>query len=355
MRINHSFFSNLAFKIAEKNIGSTNINPSVGCLVVKNNSVISSGVTSVNGRPHAEFNALKKNIDFTGSEMYLTLEPCTHFGLTPPCTEIIKKKKIKRVFYCFNDPDVRTYKMAKKELGKKNIKLIKINNLKNNFYESYFFNKKKDLPFLDAKIALSKDLFTIHKKSKWITNYRSRIVGHLIRSRYDGIISTSKSINKDNSLLNCRIDGLNQLKPDLFIIDRNLKLKKNLKLLNLSSKRKTFIFTISNNINKINYFKKKGCRIIKLKKLNSKQDFNVLLRKIYKLNKRRLIVESGLIFLNILIKNKLINNLFIFKSNKRLKNKGYNNDKFIFLKKNKLNNALKVNLNGDKLFKLRIK
>ena len=62
--------------------------------------------------------------------MYVTLEPCTHFGLTPPCTEIIKKKKIKRVFYCFNDPDVRTYKMAKKELGKKNIKLIKINNLK---------------------------------------------------------------------------------------------------------------------------------------------------------------------------------------------------------------------------------
>ena len=98
-----------------------------------------------------------------------------------------------------------------------------------------------------------------------------------------------------------------------------MKLKKNLKLLKLSSKRKTFIFTISNNINKINYFKKKGCRIIKLKKLNSKQDFNVLLRKIYKLNKRRLIVESGLIFLNILIKNKLINNLFIFKSNKRLK------------------------------------
>ena len=117
MRINHSFFSNLAFKIAEKNIGSTNINPSVGCLVVKNNSVISSGVTSVNGRPHAEFNALKKNIDFTDSEMYVTLEPCTHFGLTPPCTEIIKKK-IKRVFYCFNDPDVRTYKMAKKELEK---------------------------------------------------------------------------------------------------------------------------------------------------------------------------------------------------------------------------------------------
>ena len=113
MRINHSFFSNLAFKIAEKNIGKTSTNPSVGCLVVKNNSVISSGVTSVNGRPHAEFNALKKNKNFKGSNIYVTLEPCSHFGLTPPCTSIIKNKKISKVFYCFNDPDVRTYKKAK--------------------------------------------------------------------------------------------------------------------------------------------------------------------------------------------------------------------------------------------------
>ena len=336
MRTNHSFFSNLAFKIAEKNIGKTSTNPSVGCLVVKNNSVISSGATSVNGRPHAEFNALKKNKNFTGSKIYVTLEPCSHFGVTPPCTRIIKNKKIKKVFYCFDDPDVRTNKKAKITLKKKNIKLIKISNLKNDFYESYFFNKKKNLPFLDAKIALSKDFFTISKRSKWITNSRSRKVGHLIRSRYDGIISTSKSINKDNSLLNCRIDGLDPLKPDLIIIDRNLKLKKNLKLLELSNKRKTFIFTTSNNVKKINYFKNKGCKIVKLKKLNTKEDFDNLLRKIYKLDKRRLLVESGLIFLKILVKNKLINNIYVFKSNNKLKNVGYNNVKLSFFRKKNL-------------------
>ena len=79
---------------------------------------------------------------------------------------------------------------------------------------------------IDAKIAISKDYFTINKKSRWITNERSRQVGHLLRSKYDCIISTSNSINKDNSLLNCRIKGLNNYKPDLIIIDRNLKLKK---------------------------------------------------------------------------------------------------------------------------------
>ena len=73
MKANHNFFSNLAFNLAESHIGKTGTNPSVGCVVVKDNSVISTGVTSINGRPHAEFNALNKNISFKDSEMYLTL------------------------------------------------------------------------------------------------------------------------------------------------------------------------------------------------------------------------------------------------------------------------------------------
>ena len=101
MKINHNFFLNLAFKLAENHLGKTKSNPSVGCVVVKNNSVISSGVTSINGRPHAEFNALNKKINFKGSDMYVTLEPCTHYGKTPPCTNIIKKKKIKKFILQF--------------------------------------------------------------------------------------------------------------------------------------------------------------------------------------------------------------------------------------------------------------
>ena len=93
MRTSHNFFSNLAFNLAESHLGKTKLNPSVGCIIVKNNSVISSGVTSINGRPHAEFNALNKNINFKNSKMYLTLEPCTHYGKTPPCINLIKRKK----------------------------------------------------------------------------------------------------------------------------------------------------------------------------------------------------------------------------------------------------------------------
>ena len=116
-------------------------------------------------------------------------------------------------------------------------KRIKSKNYKN-FYKSYFINKKFNIPFISAKVALSNDFFSINKNKKWITNEFSRNVVHLLRSRHNCILSTSKTINLDNSLLNCRIDGLDKFKPHLFIIDLNLKLKKNLLLNKLIRKRK---------------------------------------------------------------------------------------------------------------------
>ena len=354
MKINHNLYSNLAFNLAEKNLGKTNKNPSVGCVIVKNNSVISSGTTSQNGRPHAEFNALNKNINFKNSTMYVTLEPCTHFGVTPPCTNNIKRKKIKNVYYNLNDPDFRTYKKAEKIL--KNVKKIKkIDPKYKNFYKSYFLNKIKNLPLIDAKIAVSKDFFSISKKNKWITNPRSRQVGHLIRSKYDCIVSTSYSINKDNSMLNCRIEGLNNNKPDLIIIDRYLKLKRKLRLLNSSTRRKIYIFTFSNNKKKISFFKKKKIKIIKIQKLEDKIDFENLFKRIMKIGKGRVLIESGLVFLNQLFKYKFINNLYLFKSSKFLHLNGYNSISINFIKKLKIKNKININLDNDELFKVRVK
>ena len=354
MKISHNFYLNLAFNLAEKNLGKTSKNPSVGCVVVKNNAVISSGVTSIDGRPHAEYNALNKKINFSGSNMYVTLEPCTHFGTTPPCTDIIKRKKIRRVYYSFKDPDIRTFNKAKSVL-KKVSKIYKIKKQNENFYESYFRNKLKKSPLIDAKLAVSKDFFTINKTSRWITNDRSRYVAHFIRSKYDCIVSTSKTINKDNSLLNCRLEGFNNFKPDLIIIDKNLKLKKKLKLFSLLNKRKTYIFTSSNNQKKINYLKKKRIKIIKINKLQFKEDFKIFFDKIFELGYGRVLIETGLIFLNELIKFKFINELYLFQSNILLRNKGYNNTNLKLLKRLKLGNSLKVNLKNDKLFKIRVK
>ena len=162
----HLEYLSLAFELAKINLGSTKENPSVGCVVEKNGSIISSGYTSINGRPHAEFNALNKKINFKDSNMYISLEPCSHFGKTPPCTNIIRKKKIKKVFYTINDPDKRSKNKSKKVLSKFNV-LTKKNYLKKKalkFYESYYKFKINKFPLIDTKIALSKDYFSNSKK-----------------------------------------------------------------------------------------------------------------------------------------------------------------------------------------------
>ena len=248
----------LAFELAKINIGSTKENPSVGCVVEKNGSIISSGYTSFNGRPHAEFNALNKKLNFVNSNIYITLEPCSHFGKTPPCTNIIKRKRIKRVYYSIDDFDKRSQNKSKQILTNQNIItnkfVLKKKGLR--FYQSYFRLKKNKLPLFDAKIAISKDYYTKNKKNKWITNERSRKLTHLLRSRYNALISTSRSINEDNSVLTCRIKGLTHKSPHVIIIDRNLILKKDLSIFKTKNRRKIYIITTKDDKKKNQMVKK---------------------------------------------------------------------------------------------------
>ena len=351
MTTNHNYYLNLAFHLAERNLGKTKLNPSVGTVIVKKNMIISSGVTSLNGRPHSEFNALNNVKNCSGATLYTTLEPCTHQGKTPPCVNIIIKKKIKNVYYAFEDPDIRTFKKAKKIFDQKGIKCKLINSKKySKFYKSYFINKKLSIPFVTAKIAISKDYLTINKKKKWITNEFSRKIVHFLRSKYDCILSTSKSINKDDSLLNCRIDGLDNNKPDLFIIDLKLRLKKKLSLNNYLKSRKIYLVTSKINASKTLFFKKLGYKIILLDQLKDKKDFLLLYKKIYKKGYARMLVESGLTYLNNLIKIKMIHDLYIFQSNQKLGHDGKNNDTVEYLKKIYAK-PIKINLSGDVLLK----
>ena len=98
----------IALKLAKAREGLTGTNPSVGCVIVKNDHIISIGQTSFNGRPHAEANAIKHaNESLVGSKMYVTLEPCNHYGLTSPCTKKIINSKISEVIYSIEDVDKR--------------------------------------------------------------------------------------------------------------------------------------------------------------------------------------------------------------------------------------------------------
>ena len=352
---NHIDYFNLAFEQAKINLGSTNKNPSVGCVVEKNGSILSSGYTSINGYPHAEFNALNKEIDFKDSNLYVTLEPCIHYGKTPPCTNIIVRKKIKNVFYSLDDFDPRTRKKAKLILQKEKIKVKKNYLTKKavNFYKSYINFKMNKLPVIDAKIAISKDFFTIFKKRRWITSAQSRIIGQFLRTKYECLLTTSSTVNKDDPILNCRINGLENKSPDLIIIDRNSKLKKNLQIFKImNKKRRIFIFTY-NNKNK-NFYKSRinnNTEIITIKRKNNKEEFISILKILRKKGYSRIFIETGLTFISFMIKEKFINYLYIFRSNYKLNKKGKNNCTMKYLKKVKLNNKENVFLYGDSLFK----
>ena len=108
----------LALTQAQKNLGNTNENPSVGCVITKNNSVINVGCTSVTGRPHAEYNAINQSkTNLRDAELYVTIEPCSHYGKTHPCTKTIVKSGIKKVFFSVNDPDLRAFEKCSKIVG----------------------------------------------------------------------------------------------------------------------------------------------------------------------------------------------------------------------------------------------
>ena len=120
----NKYFMSIAMNLAAERNGLTGLNPSVGCLIVKDNKILSFGQTGFNGRPHAEFEAIKKckKKDLKDSSIYITMEPCTHYGKTPPCTNIIIQSKIKKVIYSVNDVDERTSNKAYSFLKSKRIR-----------------------------------------------------------------------------------------------------------------------------------------------------------------------------------------------------------------------------------------
>ena len=134
------FYMELALDLARSRHGLTGQNPSVGCVIVKNDKIISIGQTSLNGRPHAEYNAINNCIEnLKGSKMYITLEPCCHHGVTPPCTNAIIKSKISEVIYSIADIDKRVRNKSFKILKSRNIEVKKglLRDKINNFYSSY--------------------------------------------------------------------------------------------------------------------------------------------------------------------------------------------------------------------------
>ena len=319
---NNAFFMGLALQQAKKVLGNTKDNPAVGCLIVKNNHIISASSTGINGRPHAEVNAIKfSKINLNKATLYTTLEPCSHYGKTPPCVNSIIKNKIGKVIFSLHDPDKRSFKKSFKKLNKHKI-IVNKGILKNeikDFYKSYFKYKEDNLPFVTCKLAVSKDFYTVNKKNKWITNTSSRLRGHLLRSSHDCIVTSSSTIGKDNSRLTCRIDGLENSSPARVILDNKLKIKKNSKIIKESKFFPTIIFYNKADSNKIKLLSKLRVKLIKIPTdVDGNLDLKKTLIKVKKLGFSRVLIETGLKLTVNFLKKKLIDDFKLFISNQKI-------------------------------------
>ncbi len=312
----------IALDLARSREGLTGVNPSVGCVIVKNDNIISIGNTSYDGRPHAEFNAIKNcNEKLNGAKMYVTLEPCSHYGETPPCTNEIIKSKISEVVYALEDTDKRVRKKSFKILKSHNID-VSIGLLKEKvkkFYTPYFFNRKNRKPFVTGKIAISKNKLIYSKFKTKITNKYSDKFTQLLRYKNDSIITSSKTANIDNPKLNCRIKGFEKFSPVRIILDNNLSLNKNTYIFKSANKKNTIVFYNRANKSRISMFKKMKIELIKAKLNNSKYlDLKSILKKLYSLGFRNTLVEGGDLLTTNLLKNKIFNEFYLFKSQKKL-------------------------------------
>ena len=351
----------LALLQANRCLGNTKENPAVGCVIVKEGSIITAGFTGKNGRPHAEYNAISSsNHNIKNSDLYVTLEPCSHYGKTPPCVNSIIKSKIKRVYFSVKDPDVRTYNKSKNRLKKSKIDVkdgILLSETKD-FYKSYFKFKNNKIPFVTGKIAISRDYYTINKKKRWITNEFSRGRVHFMRSIHDCILTGINTVIEDNPDLTCRIPGLESYSPARIVLDKNLKIPMSSNIIKNSNKYQTIIFYNSQNNNKINNLKKLKIKLIR-NSLNSFGNFDLkkVLLKIKKLGFSRIFLESGIKLTYNFLSDKLIDDFQLFISGQKLKSNGKGSFKKcmnVYLNNKKFINQ-KVNLFGDKLLTYRLK
>ena len=223
-KIQDLYFIKKTISLAKRGEGTTSPNPLVGAIIVKNNRIISSGYHLRTGLPHAEINAIKSaKKSLKGATLYINLEPCFHFGRTPPCVDEVIKSGIKRVVVATTDPNPKVAGKSIRKLRKQGIKidlgLAKEQALRLN--EVFFKNMKTKQPFVVAKLAQSLDGKIASSKgiSKWITSSKSRRFAKSLRDKYDCVLIGATTLKNDNP----KLDGLKKI-PYKVIISSNLDL-----------------------------------------------------------------------------------------------------------------------------------
>ena len=324
-------YMRMAIELAKKGAGAVNPNPMVGAVVVKNGKVIGRGYHKFFGGPHAEVYALEEAGEKAeGATIYVTLEPCSHYGKTPPCAKKIIDMGIKKCFIGSSDPNPKVAGKGVAMLKEAGIEVVE-NVLKeecDEINQVFFKYIKTKIPYLfikcgitlDGKIALSNGI------SKWITNSIAREKVQFYRNKFMGIMVGINTVLTDNPSLTARIE--NGVNPFRIIVDPHLKIDENCKVVENNEDGKTVIITSQKNLfdedaenNEIQLKQKRLCKENKLKFIfieGEKFSFKKMLEEIGKIGIDSVLLEGGETLISLAFEENVIDGGEIFIANKIL-------------------------------------
>lgn len=291
-------FMLLAIEEAKKGAGKVSPNPMVGAVIVKNGEILGKGYHKKFGGPHAEIEALKdcdNNVNIKGATMYVTLEPCCHYGKTAPCTDAIIKSGISKVVVGIRDPNHVIAGGGFQKLRQHGIEVIEgvLEKECGILNEVFFHYIKTNTPYVVMKYAMTIDgkIATYTGKSKWITGETSRQKVHEDRNKYTAIMVGVGTVLVDDPLLSCRMeDGKN---PVRIICDTNLSTPLQSQIVTTAGDIPTIIATVCTDAEKQEKYINKNCKIITVPKKDDHINLNELMLQLGKEKIDSILLEGG--------------------------------------------------------------
>ena len=309
-------YMRLAMQLAGNAIGRTSPNPLVGAVIVKDNRVVGCGWHRKAGTPHAEVHALNQAGELAqGADVYVTLEPCAHYGKTPPCAKALVEAKVKNVygglldvnpkvagkgFKILEDAGIHVeYGFLQDELRKQNEVFFK------------WIEHKKPFVVLKAAMTLDGKIATATGQSKWITNETSRAYGYKLRDIYDGIMVGINTVIEDNPMLTARVDGGKN--PIRIVVDSSLKIDINANVVQDKSAKTIIATTDKADKDKILKLQAQDVDVIVVDKdKNDKVDIEKLLDILGQQNICSILVEGGSTLSGSFVAKKLVDKVYFF-------------------------------------------
>ncbi len=262
-------YMELALSLAKKGAGAVNPNPMVGAVIVKNGKIIGQGYHMKYGDLHAERNAIASCTESPeGATIYVTLEPCCHYGKTPPCTEAIIDNKISRVVIGSSDPNPLVAGKGVKILENAGISVTEgiLKEECDKLNRVFFHYIKTKTPYVVMKYAMTADgkIAAYTGESKWITGEEARAQVHRDRNRYSAIMIGIGTLLRDDPLLTCRLPSGNGRNPIRIICDSKLRTPLDSQVVKTAHDIRTIIATCNDDSTKYEPYQAAGCEILAL-------------------------------------------------------------------------------------------